>query len=55
MNIVEVYNEDMNMDAMYQIGENEYLNDEDMHDHWDEDQVYVSIKEESVAGPSRPF
>ena len=54
-NAVETYDEDMNMDPTYQIGENEFLNDEGMHDHWDEDQVYVPIEEESVAGPSRPF
>ena len=54
-NVVETYNEDMNVDATYQIGENEFLNDEGMHDHWDEDQVYVPVEEEPVAGPSRPF
>ena len=54
-NTVERYNEDMNVDTTYQIGENEFLNDEDMHDHWDEDQVYVPVEEEPVTGPSHPF
>ena len=54
-NAVETYDDEMNMDTTYQIGENEYLNDEDMHDYWDEDQVYVPVEEEPVAGPSCPF
>ena len=45
----------MNVDPTYQIGENEFLNDEGMHEHWDEDQVYIPVEEEPVAGPSRPF
>ena len=54
-NTVETYDEDMNVDAPYQIGENEFLNDEGMHDHWDEEQVYVPVEEEPVAGPTCPF
>ena len=54
-NTVEMYDEEMNVDATYQIGENEFMNDEGMHDHWDEDQVYVPVEEEPVTGPSRPF
>ena len=53
--MVEMYDEDMNMDTTYQIGENEYLNDEGMHDHWNEDQVYVPVEEEPLAGSSCPF
>ena len=53
--MVEVYDEDMNVDPTYQIGENNFLNDEGMHEHWDEDQVYVAAEEEPVTGPSRPF
>ena len=53
--MVEMYDEDMNVDPTYQIGENEFLNDESMHEHWDEDQVYVPVEEEPAAGPSRPF
>ena len=45
----------MNIDPTYQIEENEFLNDEEMHDHWDEDQVYIPVEEEPVAGPSHPF
>ena len=54
-NAVETYDKDMNMDPTYQIGENEFLNDEGMYDHWDEDQAYVPVEEEPVAGPSCPF
>ena len=43
VNVVEMYDEDMNMDPTYQIGENEFLNDEGMHDHWDKDQVYCTF------------
>ena len=55
-NTMEMYEKDMNVDATYQIRENEFLNDEGMHDHWNEDQVYVPVEEEEpVAGPSHPF
>ena len=54
-NAVEMNNEDMNVDSTYQIGENKFLDDEGMHEHWDEDQVYVPVEEEPVAGPSCPF
>ena len=50
-----MYDEEMNMDTTYQIGQNEYLNDEGIHDHWDEDQVYVPVEEEPVAGPFSPL
>ena len=43
--MVEMYDEDMNMDTIYQIGGNEYFNDECMHDNWNEDQVYVPVEE----------
>ena len=43
VNVVEMYDEDMNMDPTYQIGENEFLNDEGMYDHWDKDQVYCTF------------